>query len=112
VKRIIGLPGDTIKMEDNTFYIKPAGQSYFLSEYELVDNSYDTGTLGEELIWPERNFLSYDLPEIVLGESEYYLAGDVRNSSNGSLYTGPVHADQIKSKVLLKYWPVSDIGIP
>lgn len=72
IKRIVGLPGETISFKDGYVYIN-----------------------GEKLNDDFEKMTNYPEDEIVLGNDEYYCLGDNRNNSNDSRDYGPVHLDDI-----------------
>ena len=84
IKRVIGKPGDTIKIEENKLYVNG----------KLKDEPY----IKE---WTN----SYGTFEIVLGKDEYFMMGDNRNHSNDSRYYGPVKGDKIIAKALFRWSP-------
>ena len=45
-------------------------------------------------------------------QDEYFLAGDARSDSSDSRLWGPVSADRLLAKVLVRYWPPSRFGTP
>ena len=65
VKRVMGLPGDTIEIRDNVVYRNGTA----------VEESYLT---------PERNNNGFDMPPFHLGEEEYFVMGDNRDASHDS----------------------------
>ena len=94
VKRIIGLPGDTIDIHDGGVYI----------------NGSDT-PLDEPYLWEEMQTegnLHYEVPE-----GCYFMLGDNRNDSRDSRYwiNTYVEEDQIIAKVLFRYYPFNQIGL-
>ncbi|MDC7228652.1 MAG: signal peptidase I [Spirochaetales bacterium] len=105
VKRIVGIPGDSIKMEDYVIMIKPEGKNYFFSEKEIIQVEYSISAYpGPERLDNEFPF-SGNMREIKLGEGEYFLCGDNRSISNDSYYWGAVTIDNIKAKVAIEYAP-------
>lgn len=92
VKRLIGLPGDTIEFIDQQLYIN--GQ--------LVNEPYISEPCSkyrcEDEVWH-------------LGSDEYFMMGDNRNVSNDSRAFGPVPQENVVGEVLLRYWPLEQIGI-
>ncbi len=88
VKRVVGLPGDTVSMHDQTLFING----------EAVDEDYIT------------HKINYTMGEITLGEDEYFVLGDNRSNSNDShsQSVGPLKRDQIKGQVRLVAWPLSE----
>ena len=95
VKRIIGLPGETVNIVDGKVYIndseEPLQEDYI---YDVNGNPWtDTG-------------LSYTVPK-----DSYFVMGDNRNNSNDSRYWNNkyVPRDSILAKAAFVYWPISDI---
>lgn len=96
IKRIIGLPGETVRIEeDGTIYIndEPLEENY---GYETISPSM-IGRAGED---------------IVLGEDEYFVMGDNRNDSKDSRFeeVGNIHRDELEGKAAFRIWPLSKFG--
>ncbi|MBQ7707620.1 MAG: signal peptidase I [Lachnospiraceae bacterium] len=99
VKRIIGLPGETVSMDlDGKIYIN--GQ--LLNENYALDEPFLPSSIG---ILSGNN-------EIVLGDDEYFVLGDNRNNSMDSRRSDPgnVKRDYIIGKVVLRIYPFSKFG--
>jgi len=92
IKRVIGLPGDTIEFSD--------GQ--LLLNGELVDEPY----INEACRSSCRNDRSWEV-----GPDQIFVMGDNRNRSSDSRSFGPVDKKFIVGKALIRYWPPSDWGI-
>lgn len=94
IKRIIGLPGETVRMDtDGTIYINGA----------VLEEDY-----GEKVVSnPGRAYT-----EITLGEDEYFVLGDNRDNSSDSRdpSVGNIHRDDIVGKAWLRIWPLSSFG--
>ncbi|MBI9100776.1 MAG: hypothetical protein JEY99_00045 [Spirochaetales bacterium] len=105
VKRIIGVPGDQLRIEGFKVMIKPEGENRFLSEKNLLKE-------GIEIVYPEfpENW-DYELPfsgnlkEVILKEGEYLLLSDSRGKGSDGLLWGFSSEDEILQKVFLRYWP-------
>ena len=110
VKRIIGIPGDTIKLEGFTAQIKPKNQGYALSEFELTKKIYNLKKEALPAGWDKTYPFSGSLDEITLGDDEYFVLGDNRSASGDSRSWGVVKRSQIRASVIFKYWPFSDFG--
>ena len=93
VKRVIGLPGETIQIIGSDIYIN--GEK--LDEHYGKDPITDGGIANEP---------------ITLGEDEYFLMGDNRAVSFDSRYEeiGPIHKDAIDGKAILRIWPLKTFG--
>lgn len=88
IKRIIGLPGDLVEMQDGLVYING----------EPIDEPY-VQELCRTVTCRER--------EWQLGENEYFVLGDNRNASQDSHDFGPIKREQIVGKAWVRYWPPS-----
>ena len=94
IKRIIGLPGETV-------YIDELGNIYI--DGTLLEESY-----GKEIIADPGNA---SVP-IVLGENQYFVLGDNRNNSYDSRFdlVGPIDRDIIIGKAWVRIFPFNQIG--
>lgn len=124
VKRVIGLPGETVscvndviyingKVLDETKYIDPDYRQSFVDEYHFF-NKVENSDLGDN----KRNYnpdfkykSAIDFKETKLGDDEYFVMGDNRPFSKDSRYVGPVKKSQIFAKKMLVLLPISDIGV-
>lgn len=94
IKRVIGLPGEKIKIIEGKVFIFPSENS---SGFEFVEPYID----------PQRR--SFGNFEISLEKDEYFVMGDNRIQSYDSRMWGPVPKDNIVGKVWLRLWPLSEI---
>ena len=87
IKRIIGLPNDTVAIKDGDIYINN----------EKVEDKYAYG-------------ITSDYDRITLDEDEYFILGDNRLISKDSRYFGPVNKDDIMGEVIFRIFPFNKIG--
>ncbi len=95
IKRIIGLPGETIYIDDD-------GNIYINNE--ILNEPY-----GKEVIAdPGRAY-----EPITLGEDEYFVMGDNRNNSSDSRdpVVGNVQRDDLIGKAWMRIWPLDKMGM-
>ena len=94
IKRIIGLPGETVQIVDGTIYING----------EVLDESYGREVMKNSGMAAE---------PITLGEDEYFVLGDNRNDSTDSRdpSVGKIKRNQIIGRAWVRIWPLSKIGI-
>ena len=90
IKRVVGLPGDTVEIRDGHVYINEQEMSE-----PYVPASYMDG-------------LSY--PPLKIPPDKYFVMGDHRDSSNDSRMFGPVARQYIYGKAVFAYWPADHIG--
>jgi signal peptidase I len=90
IKRVIGVPGDKIRIERGRV---------FLNGHQLSE-SY----VPEQF----RDLRSY--PELIVPEDNYFMMGDHRSISSDSREFGPVDRDLIYGKAVFVYWPAKDAG--
>lgn len=110
VKRVIGLPGEVLYIDENGQIHIADGYSNGVYENDrILEESY-----GNDVI---RHIGTIDYGTVdnpaVLGEDEFYVLGDNRNNSRDSRKwdIGSVHIDQIEGKVVCRLIPISEFGI-
>ena len=111
IRRIVGMPGDTIYMRDYVLYVKPAGEKHFLTEFEIVKEPYNVTFYVPPADWDTEIGVKGSFSEMTLGYNEYFLLADNRKSSDDSRLWGPVHSEEIAAKVLLCYFPVKNFRL-
>jgi signal peptidase I len=89
VKRVVGLPGETVEVREGTTYI----------DGQPIDEPYLTTT--------DRSSSKL----VLLDREEYYVMGDNRRGSNDSRNWGPVSEELLLGKVWFVYWPFSEMGL-
>jgi signal peptidase I len=90
IKRVIGLPGDTIEIEEGQVYVN--GRELY--EPYLPDEYRDRSSMERK----------------VVPRGEYFVLGDHRASSNDSRVWGTVARNLIFGKAVFAYWPVDKMG--
>jgi signal peptidase I len=111
IKRVIGLPGDTVRLESLLAYVRPAGHAGFQPEQEVAPRSYAVEA-RRAVDWPAGLPFGGDTGEITLKDGEYFLLGDNRAHSSDSRSWGPVPRSLIRGRTLVRYWPVTRLGRP
>ena len=129
VKRVIGMPGDTIRYENDKLYIndKETDEPYladYLQQFknDKLQSTYsgkgfegDKGVYSRSLAQKAQAFtvdvnlntsFSFTVPE-----GEYLLLGDDRLVSSDSRHVGTFKASQIKGEAKFRFWPLNRIGI-
>ena len=91
IKRVIGLPGDRIRISYGHVYLN--------------------GQLVLEPYVPAEYLDGRSFPETVVPESSYFVLGDHRSMSNDSREFGPVLRGYIYGKAVFGYWPMEKVGI-
>ncbi len=107
IKRLVGMPGDTLRIDGNTLMIKEKGASSFKPVYELSEKfkklySMKGGYQGHVpimLLEPGR--------EVVVPEKCYFMMGDNTTNSLDSRYWGFVPRKNIVGTAGIVFWPFS-----
>ena len=111
VKRVIGLPGDTVSCVNDVVYIN----GKVLDETKYIDPDYRQSLVDKfgyfNKVPNADNTNVVDFEEVKLGDDEYYVMGDNRPYSKDSRYVGPVKKSQIFAKKMLVLLPISDIAV-
>ncbi len=88
IKRIIGLPGETVEIRNGKIYI---------DDVEMPDD-YAYGETSD-----------YD--KVTLEDDEYFILGDNRLISKDSRYFGPVKEEDLMGEAVFRLWPFSGFGL-
>lgn len=111
VKRVIGMPGDTISCVNDIVFIN----GKVLDETQYIDPDYRQSCVDQFSYFNKvpnaDNTDVQDFEEVKLGDDEYYVMGDNRPYSKDSRYVGPVKKSQLFAKKMLVLLPISDIGV-
>jgi signal peptidase I len=91
IKRVVGIPGDSVEIRDGSVYINGA-------------------RVNEPYLKPEfRDHRTFK--KMVVPGGQYFVLGDHRNSSNDSRSWGCVAQSLIYGKAVFSYWPFSRLGL-
>lgn len=107
IRRVIGMPGDTIYMRDYVTYIKPAGEKHYLTEFELIERPYNVTFLSTPTGWDTEIGVKGSFEEITLGPDEYFVLGDNRKTCDDSRLWDAINSDHFDGRVILSYFPFS-----
>lgn len=88
VKRIVGLPGDTVSIKDGLLYVN--------GEPVYEDFTYDSE-------------INEDMAEYTIPDEHYFVMGDNRNNSLDSRSVGSIHKNEIVGHAMFIIWPVNEI---
>ena len=92
IKRIIGMPGESVKIVEGVIYING----------EAIDDKHASS-------YTENFSLSkFDLE--VIPEDSYFVLGDNRKISKDSRLLGPINKKQIQGKAIYRIWPFNKFG--
>lgn len=97
IKRVIGLPGETVRYKNDRLYID--GKEYTESYLDMLKSS-----LGSD------ELLTEDMVAHVPKDC-YFVMGDNRNDSYDSRHIGTINKKSIISNAKVAFWPVNKIGL-
>ena len=94
IKRVVGLPGETIQIKDGKIYIDGKVQ-----KKDVYTSDLDFAGIAEK--------------KLTLGETEYFVLGDNRDNSNDSRYkeVGPVKRSKITGRIIFRFYPWKNAGV-
>lgn len=96
VKRVIGLPGDEISVEDGTLLVNgsPPHEPYLDTEEGTTQETPTLETFGP----------------VFVPKDHVFVMGDNRGNSADSRVFGPVPLNNIKGEAFVRFWPISKTG--
>jgi signal peptidase I len=96
VKRVIGVPGDTLYSDMNKIFYKNASTH---GKYVQLRET-----------WSHREPLGSPVTQVTLKANQYFVMGDNHPDSCDSRYWGPVTRSEIVGKVFLRIWPLGRLS--
>ena len=96
IKRIIGLPGETVEMRGKSLYIK---NSAFPDGFKVEQSYLEEGYEREDYL------------TVILGEKEYFVLGDNRGASSDSRVWGNLPAKDIVGRAFVRLFPITKIEL-
>lgn len=96
IKRVVGVPGDTIMVKEGDVY--------------LNDKQLDQSFLPE-MVYSSPGDFCEEGKEVVVPEGKYLCFGDNRPNSRDGREFGPINKDLIIGKAFFRYWPAKKIGL-
>ena len=100
IKRIIGLPGETLDIKDGTVSITTASSTTAVPHMEILDEPYI-----------ESIHASHDNFHVALGPTEYFVMGDNRSQSSDSRVWGPLDAHFIIGRPIVRLFPLNTLSV-
>jgi signal peptidase I len=104
IKRVIGLPGDKVSLENGRVFVTPSGGSAVpLSEPYVVNvDGHTAPTVPRD---------AEGTAEWTVPDDEYFVMGDNRPESQDSRFFGPISRNSIVGRAWLRYFPLNRLAI-
>lgn len=90
IKRVVGLPGETLSVRDGQVYINDEPIKEIYTEFPALDET----------------------PPTQIPENHYFMMGDNRNNSKDSRAWGSMPRENVIGKAFFRFWPMSRLGMP
>ncbi len=106
IKRVIGLPGETIEIHEGRIYILPVGETELraLTEPYLPEGITTGGFVNTD------NCAAATETSCTIPDGYIFVMGDNRPGSKDSRFFGPISEDLVVGRAFLRVWPLGDIG--
>jgi signal peptidase I len=108
IKRVVGLPGDTLQAKDGMLYVNGVAQSeeYVHKTNGVTDPTLPAGAIaGTTMSHPWSLAAEYTVPKDC-----YFMMGDNRTDSDDSRVWGPVSVSDLIGSAFFIYWPLDRLG--
>lgn len=112
VRRVIGLPGDTVRLERFVAYIRRPDTVEFVSEFALAERPYRLVTDARPAVWQPPDPLGPAMQPVTLGNDEYFVLADDRTRGLDSRHWGVLRSADLEARVWARFWPFSRLGSP
>jgi signal peptidase I len=96
IKRVVGLPGDTIAVRDGQVFIDGVA----------IDEDYLPEGTTTPAFFPD----SGCVPDCTLGDDEIFVLGDNRSNSDASNHFGPLPFESVVGRAFIRVWPLGNAG--
>jgi signal peptidase I len=107
IKRVVGLPGETVKVDGDKVYIngKQIEENYLKDAYE---KAHAEGVLYNSNDTDRSNFPNSSFPDGVVPKGMLFVMGDNRSNSEDSRMIGFIPIDRIVGRADLIFWPINE----
>jgi signal peptidase I len=94
IKRLIGLPGETLKIENGQLYL-----------FDKSNNSWTE--INEDYLGSTSQTFAFDSGQVTLGPDEFFVLGDNREHSRDSRFFGPLNRRYLTGRVMFRGLPIN-----
>ena len=108
IKRVIGLPGDTIRIQDGKVYVNG---NLLVENYLPSDTYTKPGNLKEGQDYKVQLEETDANGKTIINQDVFFVMGDNRAVSNDSRYIGFVKREWMQGKVIFRLWPLEKFGL-
>lgn len=112
IKRVIGLPGDTVRIERFIAYVRPPDRHEFVDEFALAGREYELLTEDRPGDWEPLDPFGAALESITLGKGEYFVLSDHRTIGFDSRHWGAIGRADLVTQISIRFWPLRRFGRP
>ena len=106
IRRVIGLPGDTVRVERFVAYVRREGDAAYQSEFELAGREYPLVADPGPERWEPLDPFGSAAEEVVVPAGHVFVLADDRVHGLDSRHWGVVRIDALHGKIALRYWPL------
>lgn len=110
IKRIVGLPGDTVRLERFSAFVRTGDSTEYRSEFVLSGDEYRITVDDRPPLWQDSDPFGAAHDDVLVPEGHYFVLADDRSGGTDSRHWGTVAREEIRGAFTMRVLPFARFG--